>query len=463
MEIIRDDRPHRISRWLAVVGAVLLLVVGVFGGLVSESGISASVGVITFAGLGVAAVWITAARPAPTWRRALWFSAGAVAGIVWAMGRVGAPVWVAWLSLAAGLIFTGEAIAVYARHREGLLSNLAIFVSAAALNGLVFIIPQIGRAILAMVLGIGGSFVYFLGIDWLIDTLLPDVWRARVRPWAFITPAALALLVYLVYPVFNTTYLSLLGPRSEGFVGLDNYIYAFTNETMLISFRNNALWLVFATLGTVGLGLAIAVLSDRVRYERFVKTLIFVPMAISFVGASVVFIYIYAFRPENAPQIGLLNQISHEWLGFDPQAWLINMPWNNFFLIVVFVWIWTGFCVVILSAALKGVPQEVLESARVDGASEWQVFWRIMVPMIASTIAVVSTTMVIYVLKVFDIVYVMTSGNRGTEVIANRMYEEMFLFQNFGRSSAIAVVLLLAIIPMMVVNIRRFQEQEMQR
>ena len=463
MDINQDDRSYRAMKWLAVVAAVLLAVVGVFGGLVSASGISASVDVLAFGGLGVAAVWFAAAGPAPNWRRILWFSAGAIAGMVWALGRIGAPSWVAWMSLLAGLILTGEAIAVHQRQGGDLLPNVLTFITAAVLNALVFIIPQFGRAILAMVLGIGGSFVYFLGIDWLIDTLLPDAWRSRVRPWAFIAPASLALLVYLVYPVINTTYLSFFGPRSNEFVGLENYVYAFTNETMLVSFRNNALWLVFATIGTVGLGLAIAVLSDRVRYERFVKTLIFMPMAISFVGASVVFIYIYAFRPETQPQIGLLNHIIHEWFGAQPQAWLINMPWNNFFLIVVFVWIWTGFCVVILSAALKGVPQEVLESARVDGANEWQVFWKIMVPMIASTIAVVTTTMVIYVLKIFDIVYVMTSGNRGTEVVANRMYEEMFLFGDFGRSSAIAVVLLLAIIPVMIINIKRFQEQEMQR
>lgn len=463
MDMLQDNRPHQLSRWIAALGALLLAVVGVFGGLVSASGISASVDVFVFGGLGVVAVWIAADRPAPTWRRVLWFSAGAVAGIVWALGRVDAPTWVAWLSLAAGLIFTGQAIAVYLRHRDGLLPYLTIFISAAVLNALVFIIPQIGRAILAMVLGIGGSFIYFIGVDWLIDTTLPDAWRDRVRPWAFIAPASLTLVAYLVYPVINTTYLSFLGPQSEQFVGFENYVYAFTSQEMLISFRNNGLWLIFGTAGTVGLGLLIAVLADRVRYERIVKTLIFMPMAVSFVGASVIWTYIYAFRPDTAPQIGLLNQIVHEWFGLAPQAWLINIPWNNFFLIAVFVWVWTGFSVVILSAALKGVPREVLEAARVDGASEWQVFWRVMVPMIASTIAVVTTTMVIYVLKVFDIVYVMTSGNRSTEVVANRMYEEMFLFQDFGRSSAIAVVLLLAIIPMMIINIKRFQEQEMQR
>lgn len=322
---------------------------------------------------------------------------------------------------------------------------------------------QIGRALVAVALGVGGSFAYFLGVDQLVNRL-PEARQDQVRPWAFLAPALAILAAFLVYPVIDTIRLSFLGPRSEAWVGFQNYLFAFTSHDMLIAFRNNLTWLVVAVAGTVGLGLLIAVLSDRVKYERFVKTLIFLPMAVSFVGASVVWKYVYAFRPEGQSQIGMLNAVL-TWLSntFTPQAWLFNSPENNIFLIVVFIWIWTGFSVVVLSAALKGVPQEIIEAARVDGASEWQVFWRVMVPMIASTIAVVATTMVIYVLKVFDVVYVMTNGNRGTEVIANRMYKEMFQFRDFGRASAIAVVLLVAIIPVMIVNIQRFQEQEQQR
>jgi alpha-glucoside transport system permease protein len=325
------------------------------------------------------------------------------------------------------------------------------------------ILLQIGRALLAMVLGIGGSFIYFVGIDRLIDRLFPIETAEKIRPWAFIAPVVLILTGYLIFPVVRTIIVSFYGERSEQYVGLANYQFAFTNDSMLIAFRNNAIWLVVATAGTVGLGLLIAVLADRVPYERLVKTLIFMPMAISFVGAGVVWKYIYAFRPAISPQIGVLNAINHEILNNDPVAWLFNTPQNTFFLILVFVWIWTGFSVVVLSAALKGIPTELLESARVYGANEWQVFWRIMVPMIGSTIAVVATTMVIYVLKIFDIVYVMTNGNRRTEVIANRMYKEMFQFRDFGRASAIAVILLITIIPMMVINIRRFRQQEAQR
>jgi len=208
--------------------------------------------------------------------------------------------------------------------------------------------------------------------------------------------------------------------------------------------------------------LVIAVLVNRVRYESVAKSIIFLPMVISFVGASVIWRFIYAFKPANVPQIGLLNGILTT-VGQDPIGWLVDKATNNFSLIAVGIWLQTGFCMIVLSAALKGIPKEIIEAAQVDGASEWHVFRKIMIPMISSTIAVVGTTVVINVLKVFDIVFVLTGGNRDTEVMANRMYKEMFSFLNFGRASAIAVVLLMAIIPVMAVNIRRFQEQEATR
>jgi len=324
-------------------------------------------------------------------------------------------------------------------------------------------LSQLGSAVLAVVLGIAGMFALFFGGEALIR-LLPDKTQRRVRPWIYVGPTLLILGAYLVYPVINTLYLSFLDDRSEAFVGLANYVFAFTSKPMLIAFRNNLLWLVVFTLFTVGLGLIIAVLTDRVRYESIAKTLVFLPMAISFVGAGVIWKFVYAFRPAGRPQIGLLNAIGVAlFKDFEPVGWLLEKSINNFALIAVGVWIWTGFCVVILSAALKGIPAEILEAARVDGANEWQVFWKIIVPMMSTTIAVVATTMIINVLKVFDIVYVMTNGSLGTEVLANRMYKEMFQFRDFGRGSAIAVVLLLAIIPVMIFNIRRFQEQEARR
>jgi len=284
--------------------------------------------------------------------------------------------------------------------------------------------------------------------------------RGGLSPWLYLAPALLILGVFLVYPTINTIYLSFLDRHSDAFVGLANYKFAFTNKTMLIAFRNNLLWLIVFTSVTVSLGLVLAVLLDKVRYESLAKSVIFLPMAISFVGAGAIWKFVYAYKPPGQPQIGLLNGILSIFPDFEPIGWTIEKTINNFALINVGVWIWTGFCMVILSASYKSIPRELLEAARIDGANEWQVFWHVTVPSMKATIAVVATTMVINVLKVFDIVFVMTNGNFDTEVIANRMYKEMFHFSNFGRASAIAVILFLAIVPVMIANIRRFREQE---
>ena len=229
---------------------------------------------------------------------------------------------------------------------------------------------------------------------------------------------------------------------------------------MLTALRNNVFWVVLFTACTVGIGLVLAVMLDRVRYEKILKSVIFVPAAISMVGASIIWKFVYAFRPEGMPQIGILNAIVVA-LGGKPIGWLIQRPWiNNICLIIVGIWIWTGFCMVILSAAYKNIPKQLMEAARIDGANEWQVFHRVVLPLLVPTVAVVGTTMVVTVLKIFDIVYVMTNGNFSTEVIANRMYKEMFNYFNYGRASAIAVVLLILIVPFMVLNIRRFTRQE---
>ncbi|HPD06755.1 MAG TPA: sugar ABC transporter permease [Candidatus Bipolaricaulis sp.] len=278
--------------------------------------------------------------------------------------------------------------------------------------------------------------------------------------WLYLAPALLLLGVFLVYPSVETIRLSFYGPRSDTFVGFQNYIQAFTSRPMLIAFRNNLLWLVVFTLFTVGMGLVLAVLLDRVRYESIIKSVIFLPMAISYVAASVIWKFVYAFRPASAPQIGLLNAIVVA-LGGQPVGWLIERPWiNNLALIAVGVWVWTGFCMVVLSAAYKGIPKEIQEAARIDGANEWQVFRHVTIPFLKSTLAVVATTMIVFVLKVFDIVYMMTNGAYDTDVIANRMYNEMFQFNNYGLASAIAVILFLAIVPFLILNIRRFRAQE---
>ncbi len=296
------------------------------------------------------------------------------------------------------------------------------------------------------------------------------VWRwlrsIRWRSWGFVAPALILIAFFLVYPTIATVIRSffgrgstLFGPMVE-FVGLANWKYVFTNPVMLTALRNNALWAVLFTACTVGFGLALAVMLDRVKYERLVKSIIFIPAAVSGVGVAVIWKFVYAFRPAHIDQIGILNAIVVA-LGGEPVGWLIQRPWvNNILLIVVGIWMWTGFCMVILSAAYKNIPKPLLEAARIDGANEWRVFRNVILPLLAPTAAVVATTMVVQVLKIFDIIFVMTNGNYGTEVIANRMYKEMFNFANYGRASAIAVVLLILIVPFMIMNIRRFAAQE---
>jgi alpha-glucoside transport system permease protein len=236
---------------------------------------------------------------------------------------------------------------------------------------------------------------------------------------------------------------------------------AFWNSFWRSSYGNNIKWILLMVSGTVGIGLLFAVLADRVRYESLSKAIIFMPMAISFVGAGVIWRFMYDYNVGQT-QIGLVNAIITA-LGGQPVAFLATPGLNTIMLIIVGVWIWTGFCMTILSAALKSVPDEIIEAARVDGASEWRVFFNIMVPIILPTIVVVVTTMVINVLKLFDIVYVMTGGNFGTEVIANRMYREMYINFNVGRGTAVAVVLIVVIIPFVYLNIKRFLEQEAMR
>lgn len=320
-------------------------------------------------------------------------------------------------------------------------------------------VDQIIKTLGAIFVGVVGVGAFFVALDFLVG-LLPKKAQKAVRPWAYVGPLLLLLAFYLVYPALNTIQLSFLDERSEAFVGWENYAFVVSSPAMHIAFRNNLLWLVLLTAFSVGLGLVVAVLANSVRYEVVVKSLIFLPLAISFVGASVIWRYVYAFKPASVPQIGLLNALVVNVVGMEPIGWLVNKTTNNFALIAVGVWLQTGFCTVVLSAAIKGIPAEIIEAAWVDGASGWQVFWRIIVPMISSTIAVVSTTVIITALKAFDIVFVLTNGNRDTEVLANRMYKEMFRFGNSGRASAIAVILLLAIIPVMVINIRRFRQQE---
>ncbi len=316
--------------------------------------------------------------------------------------------------------------------------------------------PKALRAVVALVIGVGGIWILYIAFDNLVS-LLPLSMREGVRPFVFVGPALAIISVYLVYPAVDTIIRSFKDARSVNFIGLDNYKFIFTDPKMLIVLRNNLLWLVLVTSFAVGLGLVIAVMVDRIRWESAVKSIIFLPMAISAVGASVIWKFIYTFRPAGRPQIGLLNAI---WvaLGGDPQGWLILQPWNNFFLIIIYIWILVGFAMVVISAAVKGVPNEQLEAARIDGATEIQTFFKVIIPNIRGTLLTVTTTILIMVLKVFDIVYVMTSGHFNTQVIANSMFVQMFTFRQFGRASALAVILLIGVIPVMIYNVRSFRE-----
>jgi alpha-glucoside transport system permease protein len=316
----------------------------------------------------------------------------------------------------------------------------------------------------AILVGVVGVFALFWGMNRFVDWL-PAYFREGVRPYVFVGPALVVLAVFLIYPVINTVLISLKDARSQNYVGLDNYEFVFTDESMLRSIRNTGLWIVLVPLAAVSTGLVFATVADRLRRgEAFAKSLIFLPMAISFVGAAVTFRLIYSFRPEGfGSNIGVMNAV-WQGLGNDPVAWLSQKPWNNLLLMAIMVWMQTGFAMVVLSAAIKAIPDEIIEAARIDGASEFQVFRRIIVPTILPTIVVVTTYMVINALKVFDIVFVMGNAeSNGTEVIAERMIRWFFISNHDGRGAAIAVVLFLAVVPVMVWNIRRFREQELIR
>ena len=291
--------------------------------------------------------------------------------------------------------------------------------------------------------------------------LVSERMKPRIRPWLWLLPAFGFLAVFLVYPMIGTVVTSLQDKFGKKFVGLTNYAWFFGSDDALTALKNNALWLVFLTLLTVGLGLLIAVLVDRVRYESVAKSVIFVPLAISMVSAGVIWLYMYGYSAPGSPQTGTLNAAIGA-VGISPVPWLQveTFSVNTFALIIVMAWMWTGFAMVIISAALKGINPELLEAARVDGATELQVFRGIIFPLLVPTLVVISTTMIITALKAFDVVYTMTGGQLKTNVIGTLMYQEMFSFGNSARGAAIAVVLLIAIVPIMFFNISRFRAQE---
>ena len=348
---------------------------------------------------------------------------------------------------------------------------ISVFIPAITLmilwQGFIFLrdsdAPQLIITIVAILWGVGGIAALFFVSNWLTEQL-PKNLGQKLQPFVFIGPAIAIIGWYLVVPVFRTLILSFKNALGMDWIGeglaiFENYRFVFTDRIMLEAFRNNLLWMVIGTSFSVAFGLVIAVLADRSKFEKIYKAIIFMPMAISFVGAGVIWKFVYTYRGEGIgiQEIGLLNAIVLA-LGGQSQPWLSLPPWNNFFLIIIMIWLQTGYAMVVFSSAIKGIPEELLEAARIDGANELQVFFKITIPYIKGTLMTVTTTIVIFSLKLFDIVRVMTGGNNNTNVIANEFYLQRFTYGNTGRASAIAIILLVAVIPVVVSNVRQFNK-----
>ncbi|GIO52545.1 MULTISPECIES: carbohydrate ABC transporter permease [Paenibacillus] len=346
---------------------------------------------------------------------------------------------------------------------KALLIFLGVLIANIAVNGVIFVffrdssLNPLLTAVLAVLWGVLGVYLIYYTFTWAVEKF-PDRISRRVLPYVFIGPAVLVLGWLLVLPALRTLYLSFFNASSDKFVGLGNYIAIFSDRLLATALRNNLLWVFVGTLACVAFGLLIAILADRSSYERIAKSIIFMPMAISFVAAGVIWKFVYYYQPGDE-QIGLLNAIVMA-LGGEPQAWVSMLqPWNNFFLIIILIWMQTGFAMVIFSAAIKGVPDDILEASRVDGAGEIRIFFRIIIPFISTTILTVTTTIIVFTLKIFDVVMVMTGGQYGTEVVATQFYRQFFMYRNFGYGSTLAIVLLIAVLPVIIINLRQFRKQ----
>lgn len=319
------------------------------------------------------------------------------------------------------------------------------------------------RAVAFIILGVGGAALFYYVGNLITEKVLPKGAGDTARPYIFILPAMFVVGVYLLYPMIKTIQSTFYGDRfvdgERPFVGLDNYAAVLSDAQTYSALWNNVLWLIVVPAGAVVVGLTVAVLADRLgpKMESVTKSIIFMPMAISFVGASVVWSLVYDIST-TGEQIGILNAVVRGF-GAEPIAWLENERINDFALMVIMIWLQSGFAMVLLSAAIKSVPEDTLEAARIDGANERQIFFKVVIPQIRSTIVVVLTTILILVLKVFDIVRVLTNGRNNTQVVANLFYT---YFENgaYGSAGVLVVVLVIATIPFMYINIKRFREQE---
>ena len=319
---------------------------------------------------------------------------------------------------------------------------------------------KIIMTLFAIVWGVGATALLYYTMN-SIAQFMPRKIQSIAVAFVFAGPAIILVFWALVFPTIRSLWLSLFDSNGVEFVGIKNYMFAFTDPAMLESFRNNLLWMVFGTSTCVILGIIIAVLADKSRYEKIFKSLIFMPMAISFVGAGVIWKFMYAYKGTgiNIVEIGLFNAIMVA-LGQEAQAWLLTPFWNNFFLIFIMVWLQTGYAMVIISSAIKAMPDRLIEAAQVDGAGGFTIFFHITLPYITPTIITVATTILIFSLKLFDIVRVMTGGNYGTNVIANEFYLRQFTYGETGQASAITIVLLIVIIPVLIYNLNQFRNRQ---
>mgnify|MGYP002652352588 CR=1 FL=1 len=308
--------------------------------------------------------------------------------------------------------------------------------------------------------GVGGALLFY----WLLNFVVERTpWAKRLRPFVFVGPAVLLVGALLVYPALRTILESFYDRRGQNFVGLENYADLLGESGFRETLVNNVLWIIVVPTVVVIVGLAVAALADRLgdRSEKLVKSAIFLPMAISFVGAATIWRFVYAQDPAGRPQVGILNAF-WTWLGFDPVSWLQQSQFNinDLLLMVILIWLQAGFAMVLLSAGIKSVPVDTIEAARIDGANERQIFFRVIVPQIWGTIVTVFITVLILVMKIFDVVYVMTGGNFGTDVIGNRFFTELFRYGHNGKAAAIVVLLMLAVVPVMIYQVRRYKAEE---
>jgi alpha-glucoside transport system permease protein len=306
-----------------------------------------------------------------------------------------------------------------------------------------------------------GLFVAVLGLILFIASRFKGRSADRWVALTLLAPTAIMVSVGLLYPGIRTIYQSFLNAAGTAFVGLDNYQTIFTDSGQLTVLRNTFLWVVVTPFVATGIGLLYAILIDRARFESAAKALIFLPMAISFVGASIIWKFVYEYRPDQpgVEQIGLLNQLLLM-VGGTPQQWLLNEPWNNLFLIVVMIWIQAGFAMTVLSAAIKAIPEDIVEAARLDGVGRLGMFRYVTLPTIRPAVVVVLTTIAIATLKVFDIVRTMTGGAFNTSVVANEFYSQSFRSANQGLGAALAVLLFLLVVPIVAYNVRQLKAAE---